>query len=97
MREVWRYKDAKTELIRRSNAMFHWEKAFSKPSVNEKVAIFSRNILNIFNNFIAHETTVCNDGDPPCFNDKIRLLIKEKTTAYKYFVKMVTMLIGNVV
>ena len=30
LREVWHYKDTKTELIRYSIAMFDWEKAFSK-------------------------------------------------------------------
>ena len=85
LREVWHYKDAKTELIRRSIAMFDWENAFSNTSVNEKVAIFNRIILNILNNFIVHETIVCNDRGPPWFNDTIRLLIKEKTIAYKYF------------
>ena len=62
--------------------MFDWEKVFSNISVNENVAIFNRTILNILNNFILHETTVCNDRDPPWFNDTIRLLIKEKTTTY---------------
>ena len=52
--------------------------------VNEKVAIFNRNVLDTFN-VILHETIVCNDRDPPWFNDKIRLLLKEKTTLYKYF------------
>ena len=65
--------------------MFDWEKALSNTSVNEKIAIFNRTILNILNNFIPRETIVCNDIDPQWFNDKIRLLIKEKTTAYKYF------------
>ena len=44
LHEVWHYKDAKTELIRRSIAVFDWEKAFSNTSVNEKVAIFNRTI-----------------------------------------------------
>ena len=82
---MWHYKDAKAEFIRRSTAIFDWEKAFSNTSVDEKEAIFDRNILNILNKFILHETIVCNDRDPPGFNDKIRLLMKEKTTAYKYF------------
>ena len=42
-------------------------------------------ILNILNNFITYETIVCNHRDPPLFNDKTKLLIKEKTTVYKYF------------
>ena len=54
-------------------------------SVNGKVAVFNRTILNILNNFIPPETIVCNDRDPPWFNVKIRLLIRDKTTVYKYF------------
>ena len=47
--------------------------------------IFNRTILNILNNYNPHETIVCNDRDPPWFNDKITFFIKEKTTSYKYF------------
>ena len=50
IREVWHYEDGKTELIRPSIAMFDWEKAFSKTSVDEKAAVFNRTILNIFHN-----------------------------------------------
>ena len=60
-------------------------KAFSNTSVNEKVAVLNRTILNVLDNFLPNETIVCNDRDPPWFNDKIGLLIKERTTAYKYF------------
>ena len=47
LREVWHYKNAKTELIGRSIGIFDWEKAFSNNSLDEKVAIFNRTILNI--------------------------------------------------
>ena len=65
--------------------MFNWKKAFLNTSVNKKVAIFNRIVLNSFNNYILHETIVYNNRDPSWFNHKIRLLIKEKTTTYKYF------------
>ena len=65
--------------------LFDWKKFFPNTSVNEKVAIFNRPILNILNNYIPHETIVCKDRDPPWFNGKRKLLIKEKTTGYKYF------------
>ena len=65
--------------------MFDRKKAFPNTSVNKKVAIFNRPILNILNNYIPHETIVCKDRDPPSFNGKTRLLMKEKTTGYKYF------------
>ena len=95
--EISHYKDTITELIRRSVEMFEWGKAFSNTNVNEKLAIFNRIILNILNNFIPHETIVCSDRGPPCFNDKIRLLIKDKRQLTNIFVKIVTMLIGNIV
>ena len=73
------------ELIRVSIAVFDWEKAFSNTSVDEKAAIFNRTILNVLNNYIPHETIVCNDRDPLWFNDKIRLLIKEKNGSIQIF------------
>ena len=45
---------------------------------NEKVDIFNRTILNILSTFISHETFVCNDKDPPWFNNRIKTLIQEK-------------------
>ena len=44
-------------------------------TVNEKVDTFNKTILKIFNNFISHETIICDDRDPPWFNKKIKSLI----------------------
>ena len=52
----------KREFIRRSIAMFEWEKALSNISVDEKVAIFNRSILKFLSNFIPLATFVCNIG-----------------------------------
>ena len=84
-REVWHYKDADTELIRRAIDGFNWQKAFSNKNVNEKVDTFNKTILNILSNFIPHETITCDDRDPPWFNKKIKSLIYEKNTAFKKF------------
>ena len=43
----------------------------SNTSIKEKVEIFNRTILNVLSNFIPHETIVCNDKDPPWFNNRI--------------------------
>ena len=43
----------------------------SNTSINEKVDIFNRTILNVLSNFIPHETIVYNDKDPPWFNNRI--------------------------
>ena len=84
-REVWHYKDADIELIRRAIDGFNWQKAFSNKNVNENVDTFNKTILNILSNFIPHETITCDDRDPPWFNKKIKSLIYEKNTAFKKF------------
>ena len=78
LREIWHYREANTGLIRRPIKEFNWERAFSNTSVNEKVDIFNRTILNILSNFIPHEIIVCDDKDPPWFNNRIKTLIQEK-------------------
>ena len=85
VREVWHYKDANTELIRRAINEFNWQRAFLNTNVNEKVDIFNSTILNIFSNFILHISVVCDGKDPPWFNKKIRALIQEKNVAFKNY------------
>ena len=84
-REVWHYKDANIELIRKAIDGFNWQKAFSNKNVNEKVDNFNKTILNILSNFIPHETIICDDRDPPWFNKKIKFLIYEKIRHLKSF------------
>ena len=64
LRDTWLYREANTGLIRRAIKEFNWQKAFLNTSVNEKVEIFNRTILNILSNFIPHEVIACNDKDP---------------------------------
>ena len=77
-REVWHYKDANIELIRKEIDGFNWQKAFSNKNNKEKVDTFNSTILNIFSNFILHETIICDDRNPPWFNKKIKSLIYKK-------------------
>ena len=85
VREVWHYKDANTELIRRAINEFNWQRAFLNTNVNEKVDIFNSTILNILSNLIPHEVLVYDDKEPPWFNKKIRALIQEKNVAFKNY------------
>ena len=55
LREIWHYREANTELIRRVIKEFNWERVFLNTSFNKKVDIFNRTILNILSNFIPHE------------------------------------------
>ena len=44
-REIWHYKQANTELIRRAITDFNWDRAFLNTNVKEKVSIFNKATL----------------------------------------------------
>ena len=82
-RNIWHYKQANAELIRRAIDNFDWNRALDNVSPNRQVSLFSETILNIISNFIPHETTVCDDRDPPWINSKIKKGINEKNKERK--------------
>ena len=55
-----------------------------KKNISEKVDTFHKTILNILSNFIPRETLICDDGDPPWFNNKINLLYTKKWSILKF-------------
>ena len=75
--EVWHYQEADAIFIRRTIHRFNWKRALSNLNVDKQVPVFNRTILNITENFIPHETTVCDDKDLPWFNKRIKSLIQE--------------------
>ena len=75
-REVWHFKEAKTDLIRRALNDFNWERTFSNTNV-----IFNKSVLNVLSNFIPHET------NPPWFNSRIKSLLQAKNKAFKNYRK----------
>ena len=50
--------------------MSDWDMAFMNTNDNEKVFICKETVLNIFSNFIPHETSIIGDKDPPWFPKK---------------------------
>ena len=84
-REVWHHREVNTDLIRRVISNFNWEKAFYNTNVTKKVSIFNKTILNVLSNCISHETTTCDDKDPPWFNSRIKSLLQGKNKLYKDF------------
>ena len=62
--KVGHYKEANADLIKRAIKNFNWEKAFSNTNINEKDSLFNKTILNILNNYIPHETIICDGKDP---------------------------------
>ena len=73
--------------FKRAIEKFDWQRAFLSTSVNEKVAICNKTVRNILSNFIPRETIVCNDKNPPWFNNKIKTLIQSKNAAFNSFRK----------
>ena len=84
-REVWHYREANTNLIRRAISNFNWEKAFYSTNVTKKVSIFNEPILNVLSNYIPHETLTCDDKDPLWFKSRIKSLLQDKNKLYKDF------------
>ena len=50
------------------------------------ISLFNRTITKILSDYIPHETIICNDKDPPWFNNNIKQLIKEKNNTYKSYI-----------
>ena len=82
-RLVWHYQQANTDLIKRVTELFDWGKSLSNLDVDKQVSVFNEPIMNIFENFIPHETITCNDKDPPWMNKQIKTLFAEKNALYK--------------
>ena len=51
--------------IRRAIDQFDWLIALSNFNGDEKVNFSTKTLLNIIENFIPHETIICDDRDPP--------------------------------
>ena len=52
---------------------------------DEKMYFFTKTLLNIIQNFIPHETIICDDRDLPWTNKEIKKLVVEKNLAFKTY------------
>ena len=71
-REVWLFKKANVDHIRRTINGLQWEKSFQNMNVNDLVHLFNRTIKNILHNFIPHETITCDDKDPSWIDNSVK-------------------------
>ena len=71
--------------MRRAIDQFDWLRALSNVNVEEKVYFFTKTPLNIIQNFIPHETIICDDRDPTWLNKEIKKLMTEKNLAFKSY------------
>ena len=78
-REVWHFKKANFDHIRKEINGFQWEKSFQNMNANDMVHLFNRTIKYILHNFTPHEIITSDDRDQPWINSSIRLLIQDKS------------------
>ena len=68
-RELWHFKEAKADLIRRALNDFNRERAFSNTNFNEKVCIFNTSVLNVLKVRLPFKKTCpCTILPPPFLN-----------------------------
>ena len=72
-------------MLNRTIETFNWEKLFENKNVNEQLYLFNKTMLNIFHNFIPNKNIICNDKDPPWFNNHIKTLIEKKNHLFKSY------------
>ena len=57
-RIIWDYKNADASFIQRAIENFNWQYAFDSKTINEKVQVFSKVLMNILSNFVPHKLLV---------------------------------------
>ena len=77
-RTIFHYSQANVDHIQQEINLFDWENAFLNTDVDAQVSIFSNTVLNILNNYIPHQTKICDDRDLPRMTTKIKELISQK-------------------
>ena len=81
-RTIFHYSQANADHIQQAINLFDWENAFLNNDVDTQVSIFPNTILNILNDYIPHETKICDDRDQPWMTTKIKELISKKNKLY---------------
>ena len=80
-RTVFHYSQANVDHIHQAINLFDWENAFLYIDVDVQLFIFSNTVLNILNNYIPHETKICDDRDPPWMTTKTKEFVSQKKQA----------------
>ena len=84
-RELWNFKSANSQCIQKLVSNFDWARAFQNQNCNEQCKILSETLLNIFCNFIPHNTKKFDHKTPEWINKSIRLSLKKRTKLTKKY------------
>ena len=60
IRKVWNYNKTNTENIKKVISNINWNKAFGNLSIDTKVGLLNKTLLNIFRNYIPNKKINCN-------------------------------------
>ena len=74
-------------MLRVYKRLFDWVKASGSFSVDEKVDVLNKTLKNIFQNYIPNKKVKCNYCQPPCFNNKIKKCLIERSKLTKIYYK----------
>ena len=85
VREVWDYRKANVDNIKKAISNFNWNKAFENLAIDEKVALLNQTLLNIFRNYILNKKIKYDYRQPPWMTNKTKILLKERSKLTKYF------------
>ena len=81
-RTIFHYSQAHVDQIQKAINLSDWKNAFLNTDIDAQVAIFSKTVLNIINNYIPYQTKICDGRDPPWITTKIKELISQKNKLY---------------
>ena len=86
-RLVWDYKRANEGVINAALNKEYWEFLFSNKSVNQKVIIFNRSVMNVFSNFVPNKFVTFNDRHTPWMRSNIKDKINYRNNIYREYIK----------
>ena len=85
-RLIWDYKNEDIPSINRAIDIFDRGNSFEGKNVHEQVHFFNKTILNIFHNYISNKNILCNDKNPPWFNNEIRKILTMKNEIFEQYI-----------
>ena len=85
--EVCDYRKATVKSVQKAIQNFDWEKAFGNFSVERKVDILNKTLMNNFRNYIPNKKVKCNYYQPLWINDKINKCLRERSKLTEFYYK----------
>ena len=87
VREVWDYSKANVQNIKESVKNFSWGKALDSLSIDSKVDLLNKTLLNIFWNHIPNKKIKCDYHQSPRMTDSIKRPLKERSKLTRIYYK----------